>query len=219
MSEYKCIVCGEIRDSEKQCTCPSCGYMMFETPYDRSKILRSEISRFLTGLLNMEIDIDTLEFCRVDDKDEKVYISDDNNNRFPDADIITDYILSAEKTEEFMERMKRSAEEINEYMHNGFEEYYEADQDDIRFRYDRMHESLIDAVDFMSMRADILVPEPAQIKLHYIVRSSDDLLRLSDSILSSLETLHEKAYRFIKRNNVYGGLDGLSISSSKSSKL
>ena len=109
MSEYKCIVCGEIRDGEKQCTCPSCGYMMFETPYDRSKILRSEISRFLTGLLNMEIDIDTLEFCRVDDKDEKVYISDDNNNRFPDADIITDYILSAliyqEKAREYSQYM------------------------------------------------------------------------------------------------------------------
>jgi predicted nucleic acid-binding Zn-ribbon protein len=37
--EYKCICCGEVKETDKQCGCPTCGYKMYPTPYDRKEIL------------------------------------------------------------------------------------------------------------------------------------------------------------------------------------
>lgn len=44
MAEFKCISCGAVKESEKSCSCPVCGYKMLETPYDKDEALRREIS-------------------------------------------------------------------------------------------------------------------------------------------------------------------------------
>ena len=57
MSEYKCICCGEVKESEKECSCSKCGYKMYLSPFDRSQILIREIKEFvrqLRVLKNME---------------------------------------------------------------------------------------------------------------------------------------------------------------------
>ena len=57
MSEYKCICCGEFKESEKECSCSKCGYKMYLSPFDRSQILIREIKEFvrqLRVLKNME---------------------------------------------------------------------------------------------------------------------------------------------------------------------
>ena len=45
MAEYKCISCGEIKESEESCSCPVCGYKMFEIPYERDEVLRKEMGQ------------------------------------------------------------------------------------------------------------------------------------------------------------------------------
>jgi DNA-directed RNA polymerase subunit RPC12/RpoP len=39
MKEYKCIVCGHTKETEKDCSCSECRYKMFQTPFDRKVIL------------------------------------------------------------------------------------------------------------------------------------------------------------------------------------
>ena len=71
MSEYKCISCGEVRENKKICSCPVCGYRMFETPYDKMVILKQEIKNFIGSLRVTEIEDDALEFYREENtKDE-----------------------------------------------------------------------------------------------------------------------------------------------------
>ena len=56
MAEYRCISCGAVRESEASCSCPECGYKMYETPYERSEVLKKEIVGFLSRLKISEID-------------------------------------------------------------------------------------------------------------------------------------------------------------------
>ena len=50
MATYKCISCGETKESESRCSCPMCGYRMFEMPYDRKRVMLSEIESFISRL-------------------------------------------------------------------------------------------------------------------------------------------------------------------------
>ena len=55
MAEFKCISCGAVKESDKQCGCPVCGYLMFKPPYDRTEILRKEIQNFVLRLRPCEV--------------------------------------------------------------------------------------------------------------------------------------------------------------------
>ncbi len=48
MPASKFIGCGKETEHDKRCTCPHCGYTMYELPYDRAALLRQEIVRFVT---------------------------------------------------------------------------------------------------------------------------------------------------------------------------
>ena len=52
MTEYKCIACGHVKESEDTCSCTECGYKMFPTPYDRKTVLASEIQNFIKHIRN-----------------------------------------------------------------------------------------------------------------------------------------------------------------------
>ena len=70
MAEFKCINCGEIKESENPCSCPACGYRMFETPYDRRSKLVAEIEGFISCLEWKAVTRDDLVF-EGKDEDEK----------------------------------------------------------------------------------------------------------------------------------------------------
>ena len=115
--EYKCICCGEIKESEKQCGCPNCGYKMYHTPYDRKEVLIGEIKGFIKQLELSEIKKGDLVFAGKA-KDEK---------RFPDFTKIQSYACSADKTEGFFDRINQSLEQINEHIHKPFHKQYKVD--------------------------------------------------------------------------------------------
>ena len=102
MAEYKCISCGEVRESESCCSCPVCGYKMFETPYDRRGILISEIERFFTSLEVQTIKREDLIF-EGKDKDE---------SRFPDYDKILRYVSSRDRTEDFLDNLLETVKQL-----------------------------------------------------------------------------------------------------------
>ena len=70
MKEYKCISCGNLKSSEKPCTCPRCGYKMFTTPFERDEVLKKEIVMFIDGLRVNEIDLSKLEAYREKNKNK-----------------------------------------------------------------------------------------------------------------------------------------------------
>ena len=64
MAEFKCISCGAVKESEKPCSCPVCGYKMFETPYERAEIFRKEIKDFIAHLKLSEIPEQSFDIYR-----------------------------------------------------------------------------------------------------------------------------------------------------------
>ena len=70
MSEYRCIYCGDVRQTEKGCTCPNCGYKMYLTPYDRKQVLAGEINDFLRHLQLSEVKADAINFFRREPSDK-----------------------------------------------------------------------------------------------------------------------------------------------------
>lgn len=102
MAEYKCISCGEIRQSESGCSCPVCGYKMFEMPYDRKSILISEIEHFFSSLEVQAVRKEDLVFTGKD-KDER---------RFPDYNRILRYVSNRDRTEDFLDNLLETVEQL-----------------------------------------------------------------------------------------------------------
>ena len=96
MAMYKCISCGESRESELPCSCPVCGYRMFEEPFNRKDKLQSEIENFISRLEVKTILREDLVFVGKE-KDDK---------RFPNYDKILKYVSSRDKTEDFPNRLR-----------------------------------------------------------------------------------------------------------------
>ena len=106
LKEFKCINCGETRQSEESCICSNCGYRMYEMPYDRRKVLSDVIKSFIKASDIRKIREGDLIFVGKD-KDDK---------RFPDFNKIQNYVCSAEKTEIFIQRLTQSLEQIKKHI-------------------------------------------------------------------------------------------------------
>ena len=65
MKEYKCIACGEVKQSTERCMCPICGYMMYELPNERKSVLIGEITDFVRAIINQKIDIKSVDFGKL----------------------------------------------------------------------------------------------------------------------------------------------------------
>ena len=114
MTEFKCINCGEIKDSEKICSCPKCGYRMFELPYERRDKIIEEIKRFISALEVTEIKREDLDF-KGKGKDD---------NRFPDYDKILKYVSSRDRTEDFLNNLLETTEQLKLHFTSEFSKDY-----------------------------------------------------------------------------------------------
>ena len=114
MAEYKCISCGEVREGETGCSCPVCGYKMFETPYDRRSILISEIERFFSGV---QVRTVTRESFVFDGKAK-------DESRFPDYDKILRYVTSRDRTEGFLDNLLETVEQLKLHYTSQFSNTY-----------------------------------------------------------------------------------------------
>ena len=126
MADYRCISCGEVRESDATCSCPVCGYKMFELPYDRTEVLREEIRGFLSRLTVTDVSTDSFTVFRTvaekADSSEPMGLKqiskqDDDRKHFPDFETIQNYVCSADKTEIFLERLHYSLEQIHGHIH------------------------------------------------------------------------------------------------------
>lgn len=196
MAEFKCISCGEVKESEKSCSCPMCGYRMFEAPYDRKKMLLSEIESFISHLQVKEVMREDLIF-KGKDKDDR---------RFPDYDKILRYVSNQDKTEAFLNSLLETAEQLKLHFTSTFSKTYPIsfkNLDGIIGQYDEV----------LGKVAQVLTPETVvelkpvrweKVSLVY-TESQDKYLWFSAcELIDLIEQLAKKIVRFIKVNNLYG---------------
>lgn len=198
MAEYKCIGCGEIRESGAACSCPMCGYKMFETPYDRGTVLASEIAGFISRL---EITAVAREDLIFEGKEE-------DDSRFPDYDKILKYVSGRERTEEFFKRLLEMTQQLKRHFTETFSNTYPVSFVSVDRLLKQYDEELLLAAAVLSPDVHPVLNAPqweaasllyAEIPNKYLWASASELIDL-------IEKLAKKLVHFIKANNLYGNI-------------
>ena len=196
MAEYKCISCGEVRESESSCSCPVCGYMMFETPYDRQSILTSEIERFISGL-----EVRTLK------REDLVFEGKQkDDNRFPDYDKILRYVSSQGRTENFLNNLLETVKQLKQHYASQFSNTYPVSFEIVNDEIEEYDEVLYQAAQQLApgFSVQLEAVEWPKLSLLYAENQNKYLWSSVNELLDLMERLARKIARFIKVNNLYG---------------
>ena len=211
MAEFKCISCGAVKESEKPCSCPVCGYKMFETPYERAEIFRKEIKDFIAHLKLSEIPEQSFDIYRKEPKKKDpesqefdVIKKADDDSRFPVFAKIQGYVCASTKTEMFYDRLNTSIEQIRKHIHENYAQDYQVSLQCIKDSIDALDSVLKEALSVIDIKLDIPEWTAPELKLAYCETPDDELLGVADKILDDLAALSDKIKKFIKQNNIYG---------------
>ena len=194
MPEFKCISCGKSVEQEKQCTCPHCGYTMYELPYDRAVLLRKEIIRFVMTVSGQTANIKLLIWGTKSEDDK----------RFPDFGKIQAYACTAQKTELFLSRVSESIEKIRQHIHTPFQKKYRAETKFLQEWSDDVKDQLADAAAALAMECNFPELSLPEMLLHHTETPDRELVGLADVILDKAKQLADKIQKFIKLNSIYG---------------
>lgn len=194
MKEYKCIACGEVKQSTERCMCPICGYMMYELPNERKSVLIGEITDFVRAIINQKIDIKSVDFGKLDS----------DIHRFPDYDKIKNHVSKAEKTEEFYKRLQRSAEQMKQYFHDTFRKTYDGKMQFLKVLSDSTAEYLDSVLPKLGIEASYEKVNFPLVSVAYEENANHELLPLADTLIERILQLADKMYKFIRINNIYG---------------
>lgn len=213
MAEFKCISCGEVKESEKVCNCPVCGYRMFQLPYQRKIVLIKEIQEFIGHLKVSQLSDKADRYYRkvpvekadADEQEKyKTVIKKTDDTRFPDYEAIQEYVCHSQKTEEFIDRLQTSLDQIRKHLHEEREQEYFYRVSDLKNDAKKYDETLIKAIGLIGETielAEINYPDP---KVDFRERPNEALLQMADKILDELMVLSGKIKKFIRQNNIYG---------------
>ncbi len=176
MKEYKCTTCGAIKESEEPCGCPVCGYKMFETPYDRSEVLRKETRDFVSKFKLSELSFDLLDIFRQvpkkksKDSDEDAFdiiLKSTDDQRFPGFDKIQGYVCASEKTEEYFKRFEYSVEQIRTHINSPYIQYYKVSTARIKPEAERLDEALKEVLNELDIQIELPEIEISELALNY----------------------------------------------------
>lgn len=196
MMEYKCISCGETKESSQPCSCPTCGYKMFPMPFDRKSILLSEINGFLARLEVTDVTREELVF-KGKEKDAQ---------RFPDYERVVRYVTSFARTEDFQTGLLRTVEQLKLHYTSPFSKIYPVSFEQIEQRIEDYDPVLRDAMRVIVPRTVVDLPSVdfGSVSLAYAETPNRYLWFSANELLDSLEKLANKIVKFIKANNLYG---------------
>ncbi len=198
MAEYKCINCGEMRRNEDICSCPICGYRMFETPYNRKDLLSSEISRFFSCLKKITVTQSDLVF---EDKDT-------DTSRFPDYDKILNYVSHKNYTEDFLNSLLETVEQLKLHFSSQFSETHSVSFNNINTTIDQYDEVLCEAAQVLmpGITIELSSIEWEKVSFLYSETQNKYLWLSASELLDLIEELAKKIVKFIKKNNLYGNI-------------
>ena len=196
MAEFRCISCGALKESESSCSCPVCGYKMFQTPYDRKSILISEIESFIARLEVKSVLREDLVFVGKDEDD----------SRFPSYDKILKYVSSKDRTEDFLSNLLETAEQLKLHFTDEFSKTYPVSFDNLDGIIAQYDELLYAAARFLIPGVSVKLPrvEWDEVSLLYSETQNKYLWFSASELLELIEKLAQKIVKFIKINNLYG---------------
>ena len=195
MKEYKCIACGEVKQSTERCMCPICGYMMYELPNERKSVLIGEITDFVRAIINQKIDIKSVDFGKLDS----------DIHRFPDYDKIKNHVSKAEKTEEFYKRLTAKVpNKMKQYFHDTFRKTYDGKMQFLKVLSDSTAEYLDSVLPKLGIEASYEKVNFPLVSVAYEENANHELLPLADTLIERILQLADKMYKFIRINNIYG---------------
>lgn len=196
MAGYKCINCGEIKESEKICSCPKCGYRMFKLPYERRNKIIEEIKRFISALEMTEVKREDLDF---DGKSN-------DDNRFPDYDKILKYVSSRDRTEDFLNNLLETTEQLKLHFTAEFSKDYPVSFERLENKIASLELTLYNAEKILSPEKLVGFPKFNWGKVTLLYKESQNkfLWFSANELIDLIEKLAEKIVRFIKVNNLYG---------------
>lgn len=207
MPEFKCISCGEVKTAEGRCSCPVCGYTMFEMPYDRGLLLQRQIKDFVYRLRLVEISDGMLEIYREEHaekgKTERISKAQDDK-RFPSFQTIQNYVCSSTKTEMFRDRLNECIQNIQQHLQTTYTQQYQVGLSRVQETITQLDETLKKALAALSVQAVPAALELPTIALNYRETPDEALLPIANDILTDALALSQKIFRFIKQNNIYG---------------
>ena len=198
MKDYKCICCGATKESESSCSCPVCGYRMFEEPYIRSDMLRAEIASFISQLEVVEVTKEDLVFSGKQ--------KDDHN--FPDYDKILKYVSGKDKTEDFFECLLETASQLKMHFSTERSKEYPVLFGKLENKVNRFDEVLKKALAVIAPeeRVELQPIVWDQTTLLYSETQNKYLWYSAEELLEGIEKLARKIVTFIKQNNLYGNI-------------
>ena len=196
MAEYKCISCGEVKESKSPCSCPMCGYKMFEMPYERKNILVSEIDNFISRL---EVTTVVREDLIFEGKEK-------DDARFPDYDKILKYVSSQARTEGFLNNLLETAEQLKLHFTSEFSKTYPVSFENLEGIIKEYDEVLLSAAQILApgYKAELPALEWNEISLMYAEKQNKYLWFSANELIDLIEKLAKKIVKFIKVNNLYG---------------
>lgn len=196
MAEFKCISCGAIKESKEPCSCPVCGYRMFEAPYDRKELLISEIERFFSQLEITDITRRDLVF--------KGKSKDDN--RFPDYDRILNYVSKRDRTEDFLYNLLETVKQLRMHYTSEFSKTYPVSFMVPDQRIEQNDEVLCESLQVLKpdIHIDLKPMKWEKVSLLYSEKPNQYLWFSANELLELTEKLADKIAKFIKVNNLYG---------------
>ena len=210
---YKCISCGEIRESDKDCSCPVCGYKMFALPYTREEVLKKEIRDFIGNLRLKEIQDEDLNCFRkktkksrknMNEPEHEIVLKSKDDQRFPDFKKIQNYVCASNKTEIFLERLNESIEQIRKHIHSTYRQTYQVSLENIWKKVADFDEVLDKALAVLDLTITVPKFEIPEISMDYSEIPDEQLLPVADELLDLLLKLSNKIRKFIRQSNIYG---------------
>lgn len=215
MAEYKCICCGEVKESGKNCTCPSCGYKMYPVPYDRKQVLADEINSFIQHLTLSQIKQKDISFSRQEPASNKSKSSEQeprmitipkskDDKRFPDFETIQGYVCAGKKAEDFFARLNKSLEAIKSHIHEAYQQDYTAQYGGVKEKIEALDDVLKAALRKLGVTAGLPAPSFPNLVLDYRETPNESLIGTADELLVMLAELSAKIKNFIRANNIYG---------------
>lgn len=198
MAEYKCICCGETKDSQGACSCPLCGHRMFELPYNRADVLLSEIECFISSLEVRSITRDDLVF-EGKSKDD---------SRFPDYDKILKYVSTKDRTEDFLNCLLKTIEQLKLHFTSSFSNTYPVSFENVDAKIIQTDAVLISAANVLIPGATVKLEAISWPQVSVLYRESQNkyLWFSANDLLFLIEKLANKIVKFIKMNNLYGDI-------------
>lgn len=198
MADFKCISCGEVKESDSLCSCPTCGYRMFESPYDRKTVIISEIENFVSRLQVKNLVREDFVFEGKDEDDE----------RFPNFDRIRNYVTSRDRTEDFQRNLLETTEQLKIHFNSEFSKTYPISFENLDGIMEKYDEVLREATQILvpGTTVELQPVEWKKASLIYAETQNKYLWFSAQELIGLIERLAKKIVKFIKVNNLYGNI-------------